>query len=126
MNLNKLKLSQNVHNMLTIVLQYVYNRIKRSDNMNFYSIRDLRNTPKSIWENLSNDGEVVITNNGKPTAILLDIADGSLEETLKAIKQAKAVIAFNSMREKAAKKGYMNDDEIQKEIDAARGGDKSK
>lgn len=49
--------------------------------MNFYTVRDLRTTPKSIWENLSADGEVIITNNGRPTAILFDIADGSFEET---------------------------------------------
>lgn len=29
--------------------------------MNFYSVRDLRTTPKSIWENLSSDGEVFET-----------------------------------------------------------------
>jgi prevent-host-death family protein len=88
--------------------------------MRFYTVRDLRTTPKSIWENLSADGEVVITNNGRPTALLLDIADGSFEETLKAVRQAKAMIAFNSMREKAAKQGYMTDDEIEAEIAASR------
>lgn len=66
--------------------------------MNFYTVRDLRSTPKSIWENLSADGEAVITNNGRPMALLLDIADGDFEETLKAVRQAKAAIAFNSMR----------------------------
>ena len=91
--------------------------------MNFYTVRDLRTTPKSIWENLSTDGEVVITNNGKPTAILLDIADGSFEETLKAVRQAKAMIAFNSMRAKAAAKGYMSEEEIAAEIAAARQGE---
>lgn len=88
--------------------------------MNFYTVRDLRTTPKRIWENLSADGEVVITNNGKPTALLFDIADGSFEETLKAVRQAKAVIAFNSMRAKAAARGYMSDEEIEAEIAAAR------
>ena len=88
--------------------------------MNFYTIRDLRNTPKSIWENLNNDGEVIITNNGKPTAVLLNIEDGTLEETLKAIKQVKAIIAFSSMRSKSAKNGYMSEEEIQKEIEQAR------
>ena len=88
--------------------------------MNFYTVRELRTTPKSIWDNLVADGEVVITNNGKPTALLLDIADGSLEETLKAVKQAKAMIAFNSMRSKAAAKGYMTEEEIEAEIAAAR------
>ena len=60
--------------------------------MNFYTVRDLRTTPKSLWETLSAEGEVVITNNGKPTALLVDIADGSFEETVKAIRQAKAML----------------------------------
>ena len=88
--------------------------------MNFYSVRDLRTTPKSLWDNLATDGEVVITNNGKPTAVLFDIADGSLEETIKAVRQAKAIIAFNSMRAKAAAQGFMTDEEIEAEITAAR------
>ena len=91
--------------------------------MNFYTVRDLRTTPKSIWENLASDGEVVITNNGKPTAVLLDISDGSFEETLKAIRQAKATIAFNSMRANAAKQGYMTNEDIEAEIAAARRGE---
>ncbi len=90
--------------------------------MNFYSVRDLRTTPKSVWENLSADGEVVITNNGKPTALMLDITDGSFEETLRAVRQARAMIAFNSMRAKAAERGYMSDEEIEAEISAARRG----
>lgn len=91
--------------------------------MNFYTVRDLRTTPKGIWENLSADGEVVITNNGRPSAILLDISDGSFEETLKAVRQAKAMIAFNSMRAKAASSGYLSDEEIEAEIAAARRGE---
>ncbi len=88
--------------------------------MNFYTVRDLRTTPKAIWEDLSSDGEVVITNNGKPTAILFNIVDGSFEETIKAVRQAKAMIAFNSMRAKAAEKGYMSEEDIEAEIAAAR------
>lgn len=91
--------------------------------MNFYTVRDLRTTPKSIWENLAVDGEAVITNNGRPMALLLDIADGDFEGTLKAVRQAKAAIAFNSMRGKAAAKGYMSDEEIEAEIAAARRGE---
>lgn len=88
--------------------------------MNFYSVRDLRTTPKAIWENLEKDGEVVITNNGKPSALLFDISNGDLEETLKAVRQAKAMLAFNSMREQAAARGYMTDEEIEAEIASAR------
>lgn len=91
--------------------------------MNFFTSRDLRTTPKSVWNSLSSDGEAVITNNGRPIALMIDIEDGSLEETLKAVRQAKAMIAFNSMREKAAKAGYMSDEEIEAEIEAARRGE---
>ena len=90
--------------------------------MNFYTVRDLRTTPKMLWEDLSADGQVVITSNGKPTALLLDIADGSFEETLRAVRQMKAMIAFNSMRTSAAASGYMTDEEIEAEIIAARDG----
>ena len=88
--------------------------------MNFYSVRDLRTTQKAIWENLEKDGEVVITNNGKPSALLFDISNGDLEETLKAVRQAKAMLAFNSMRSRAAAKGFLTDEEIEAEIAAAR------
>lgn len=91
--------------------------------MNFYTVRDLRTTPKVLWDDLSADGEVVITNNGRPTALLLDISDGSFEETVKAVRQMKAMVAFNSMRSKAAARGYMSDEEIEAEIAATRRGE---
>ena len=56
--------------------------------MKFYSIRDLQTTQKAIWEDLAKDGEVVITSQGKPSALLLAIGDGELDNTLKAVGQA--------------------------------------
>ncbi len=49
-----------------------------------------------------------------------DIKDGNLEIILKAIKQSKAKIAFNSMRAKAAKRCYLSDAEIENEIKKQR------
>jgi hypothetical protein len=88
--------------------------------MNFFAARDLRTQPKNVWDTLQNKGEVVITNNGHPAALMLDITDGSFEEMLKAIRQAKAMIAFNKMRGKAAARGFMPDEEIADEIAAYR------
>jgi len=88
--------------------------------MIFYSARDLRTIPKNVWDSLSDDGQVVITNNGKPTALMLDISNGNLEETMQAIKQAQVMIVVNNMRKKAAAAGYMTNDEIDAEINAAR------
>lgn len=54
--------------------------------------------PERILENLPNDREIVITSSGKAKALLLDISNDNLEETLKAIRRAKAMMVFDSMR----------------------------
>ncbi len=86
----------------------------------FYTIRELRTTPKALWEQLAQDGEVVITNNGRPSALMINIADGSFEETIRAVRQAKAMIAFNTMRMQAAKQGFFTENDIDAEIRAVR------
>ena len=90
--------------------------------MNFYSIRDLRTESKTIWKNLSSGSEIVITNNGKPSALMIDIPEGSFDDVVQAVRQAKAMIAFNNMRKKAAAAGFMTDEEIEAEIQAVRNG----
>ncbi|MCD7804220.1 MAG: type II toxin-antitoxin system Phd/YefM family antitoxin [Oscillospiraceae bacterium] len=91
--------------------------------MNFYSVRDLRTESKSMWDNLAKGNEVVITNNGKPAALMMDVSGDNLDLMLLAVRQAKAMIAFNSMRSRAASEGYMSDEEIEAEIQAARRGE---
>lgn len=91
--------------------------------MDFYSVRDLRTDSKSMWESLKRDGEAIITNNGKPAALMLDISEGNFELMIQAIRQAKAMISFNNMRSRAAAKGFMSDAEIEAEIEAARKGE---
>ena len=91
--------------------------------MNFYSIRDLRTDSRRMWADLTNGKEIVLTNNGKPSALIIDIPEGSFDETVQAVRQAKAMIALNSMRYKAAKEGYLSDKDIESLIDEARNGD---
>lgn len=88
--------------------------------MNFYSARDLRTIPKSIWNALADNGEVIITNNGKPSALMLNISEDNFESLISAVRQAKAAIAFNRMRARAERSGFMSDDEIEAEIQAFR------
>lgn len=107
------------HKSLTIVIQYC----KEVNQMKFYTVRDFKNTPKSIWENLSADGEVIITNNGKPAAVMTDITEDSFEERIRAVRQARAMNVFQSMRRKAAASGYMSNEEIEAEITAVRRGE---
>lgn len=90
--------------------------------MNFYSVRDLRTETKKLWNNLSAGGEVVITNNGKPAALMINIPTDCFDEVVQAVRQAKAMVAFNNMRSKAASHGFMSEEEIEAEIAAARNG----
>ncbi len=88
--------------------------------MNFYTVQELQAAPESLLQELSRDGEIVITSNGKPAALMLNLADGNFDERIKAVIQDKAQEAFNSMRARAAARGFMSDEEIEAEIAAAR------
>jgi len=90
--------------------------------MEFYSVRDLRTSPKMVWDTLGKKNEVIITNNGKPNALMIHITKDNYEETIQAIRQAQAMIAVNSMRDRAASAGFMSEGEINAEIIAAREG----
>lgn len=91
--------------------------------MNFYSVRDLRTNSKSMWADVNSGDEVVITNNGKPSALVIGIPEGSFDEVVQSVRQAKAMIALNSMRRKASTAGYMSDNNIEAIIVQARNGE---
>ena len=88
--------------------------------MNFYSVRDLRTKSQAMWSELDSGNEIVLTNNGKPAALLLNIPEGGFDEVVQAVRQAKAMIALNSMRLQAAREGFKTDEEIEALIDEAR------
>ena len=90
--------------------------------MNFYSIRDLRTDSKSLWQTINGGDEAIITNNGKPAAVMISIPEGYFDESIQAIRQARALIALNSMRIRASKDGYKTDVEINSIIAEARMG----
>jgi len=90
--------------------------------MDFLSVREFRASSQDVWRKLSRDGKLVITNNGKPAALLLDIKNDDLEETLMTLRQVKAMRLFNRMRADARRRGYLSKKEIEAEIKAARAG----
>lgn len=86
--------------------------------MNFYTVRDLRTQPKQIWEKLSEAHELIITNNGKPSALMIEIDDENLEDVLGSLRQSMAMRSTNKLRSNAMNKGInrMSAEEIQAEI----------
>ena len=88
--------------------------------MDFLSVRELRASSRNIWYKLAQQGKMVITNNGKPSALLLDISNEDLEETLLILQQVRAMRLFNRMRADAQERGFLSEKEIEVEIQAAR------
>lgn len=90
--------------------------------MNFYTVRDLRTHPREVWEKLADGNEVIITNNGKPSALMIEIDDENFEDVLAELRQVKAMRAVNKLRLSSIQKGKseMSLAEIDAEISKAR------
>lgn len=94
--------------------------------MKFFTVRDLRTQPKHIWEKLAEVHELVITHNGKPSALMIEIDDENMEEVITGVRQFMAMRATNELRFNALKDGRsgMTDEEIDAEIAEVRKGRK--
>ncbi len=67
--------------------------------MKFVTVRDFRTKPAKIWKDLPVEQEMVITNNGKPIALLTPLSDDNLEDTLKSVRRARAINAAKNMQQ---------------------------
>lgn len=90
--------------------------------MNFYTVRDLRTHPREVWDKLADGNEVIITNNGKPSALMIEIDDENFEDVLAGLRQSKAMRAVNKLRLGSVRNGKseMSFEEINAEISEAR------
>lgn len=85
------------------------------------SVRELRNRPGRLWSTLSKE-DVVLTSNGKPMGVLVGVDETRLDDTVEAIRRAKAILAVSRMRKKAAESGLnrISMAEINREIREVR------
>ncbi len=90
--------------------------------MEFVTVRDLRIRSAEIWEKLREQGELVLTNNGKPIAILSGVEQNSVEEVLGMVRRARAQAAVSRLRQAAAQMGvdHLSLDDVNDEIAAVR------
>ncbi|GHV69172.1 hypothetical protein AGMMS49928_10630 [Spirochaetia bacterium] len=86
--------------------------------MKFVSVRDFRTSSANIWASLPEEQEMVITNNGKPVALLTPLSDKTLENTLSVVRQVKAINAIKLIQQESIKKGLdkITMEEIDEEI----------
>lgn len=90
--------------------------------MRFITVRDLRSRSAEIWRKLVGERELVLTSNGKPIAILSAVSEETLEESIAAIRRARAVAAVERLQVRSAEAGTdrLPPREIEVEIAAVR------
>lgn len=94
--------------------------------MKFVSTREFRNRPGRVRA-LAQKDDLVLTAKGKPIAILVGVAADDLEETARAIRQARAQRALSRMRREAERRGlgHLPPSAVEAEIRAVRAKRKS-
>ncbi len=90
--------------------------------MKFVTIRDLRSKSRQVQIDLPKYKDMILTSNGKPIAIMSVITEESLEESLLAIRRARAISAITGLQLQGAKSGryMMPANEIEMEIKETR------
>ncbi len=78
--------------------------------------------PGPVWKRLEEGGELVVTSRGRPVALLLGVSGEDVEDTLRALRRARAELAVSRMRRVAAERDLsgMKPEEIEGEIKAVR------
>lgn len=90
--------------------------------MKFLSVRELRGNSAQVWKNLAKEQEMIVTNNGRPIAILSATVGSNLEENLNAIRRARAVSAVAKLQCQSIERGLdkISPTDIQAEIKEIR------
>lgn len=90
--------------------------------MKFLSVQDLTSKPADVWKGLASEREMVVTSDGRPVAILSAVTEETLEETLTAIRRARAVTAVSEIQSRSVRQGTdtLTPAEIDAEIAAVR------
>lgn len=88
--------------------------------MKFVAVRDLRIQPAEVWQQLRAESELILTSNGHPIALLVDLSDVEVVATLEAVRRARAQVAVSQMRRAAQARPPITEEEIEAEIAATR------
>ena len=75
--------------------------------MEFVPYRLLRNQPNELRKRLEK-GELVVTVDGQPLAVMFKIPQGSLEDLALLLSQVRAQLAVSAIREQARQSGQGN------------------
>jgi len=69
--------------------------------MDYLAVKDLKKT-KQLWEKLDREKELVITRDGKPSALLISVSPETVDQSLREIRRALFSAAVSRVRQRAA------------------------
>ena len=87
--------------------------------MDYLAVKDLKKS-RELWEKLATERELVITRDGRPSALMISISPETVEESLREIRRALFSAAVTRVRRRADKQGIPDDAAIAAEIDQSR------
>ena len=90
--------------------------------MQFVSMREFTASPKATQQKLVANGELVVTNNGTPTMLVIDIANKDFLKLLDYLRRQEALDILHQIQTASARNGMdkMSMEEIDAEIAAYR------
>ena len=96
--------------------------------MQFVPYRDLRNEPSTLRKKLADEGEIIVTVDNKPFAVMISLGEENVEEILLMVSRLRAQMAARSIRSQARREGLnkMNLKDINALIKKTRGERKPK
>jgi hypothetical protein len=91
--------------------------------MEFVPYRDLRNNPTALRQQLQEQGELVVTVDGKPFAVMIDLGGSeNMDEIMVLVSRLRAQMAARSIRSQARRNGLdqMNVEQVDALIQKTR------
>ena len=91
--------------------------------MEFIPYRVLRNEPAALRKKLEDQGELVVTVDGKPFAVMIDLAGGeNIDDILLMVSRLRAQMAARAIRSQARRDGLdkLNEEQVEALIQKTR------
>ena len=76
--------------------------------MQFVPYRTLRNEPTTLRKKLASEGELVVTMDNQPFAVMISLGDENVQDILLMVSRLRAQMAVRSIRSQARKAGLDN------------------
>jgi hypothetical protein len=73
--------------------------------MQFVPFRELRNEPSALRKKLVREGELIVTVDNKPFAVMINLGDENVEDILLMVSRLRAQMAARSIRSQARQEG---------------------